>query len=69
MGACAPRIAVVSVGIQASSLHAARADAAAWRMPSPHAPPTRIKPLGWKEPCYTAARLGGVAQLVRAAES
>src|SRR6188768_4571228 len=24
----------------------ARADAAAWRMPSPHAPPTRIEPLG-----------------------
>ncbi len=46
MGACARRIAAVSVGMQASSLHAARADAAAWRMPSPHASPTHIKPLG-----------------------
>ncbi len=45
MGACARRVAVVSVGMQASSLHVARADAAAWRMPSPHAPPTHIKPL------------------------
>src|SRR6187551_3745885 len=45
MGACARRIAVVPVGIQASSLRAARAGAAAWRMPSPHAPPSRLEPL------------------------
>ena len=46
MGACTRRIAVVSVDIQASSLHADRANAAAWCMPSPHVPLTRIKPLG-----------------------
>ena len=45
MGACARRIAVVPVGIQASSLRAVRAGAAAWRMPSPHAPPSRLEPL------------------------
>ena len=45
MGACARRSGVASAGIQASSLHAARVDAAAWRMPSPHAPRTHIKPL------------------------
>ena len=45
MGACARRIAAVPTGIQASSLHAAQAGAAAWPMPSPHAPSTRIKPL------------------------
>jgi hypothetical protein len=42
MGACTRRIAVVSIGIQASSLHADRANAAAWCMPSPHALLTRI---------------------------
>src|SRR5688572_14047384 len=45
MGACTRRIAVVSGGIQASSPHAARDNVAAWCMPSPHAPLTRIKPL------------------------
>jgi aerobic carbon-monoxide dehydrogenase medium subunit len=45
MGACARRIAVVPVGIQASSLRAPRAGAAARRMPSPHAPPSRLEPL------------------------
>jgi 16S rRNA (guanine966-N2)-methyltransferase len=45
MGACTRRIAVVSIGIQASSLHTDRASTAAWCMPSPRAPPTRIKPL------------------------
>ena len=45
MGACARRFAVVPVGIQASSLRAPRAGAAARRMPSPHAPPSRLEPL------------------------
>jgi len=45
MGVRARRSAAVSAGIQASSLHAVRADAATWRIPSPHASPTRIKPL------------------------
>jgi broad specificity phosphatase PhoE len=49
MGVCARRSDTVAAGIQASSLHAARAGAAAWRRPSPHAPPTRTKPLAVRE--------------------
>jgi hypothetical protein len=45
MGACTRRIAVVSIDIQVSSLHADRANAAAWCMLSPHTSLTRTKPL------------------------
>ena len=45
MVACTRRIAAVSLGIQATSLHAERADHAAWCRPSPHAPRSHIKPL------------------------
>ena len=45
MVACTRRIAAVSLGIQATSLHTERADHAAWCRPSPHALRSRIKPL------------------------
>src|SRR5687767_4142161 len=45
MVACTRRIAAVSLGIQATSLHTERADHAAWCRPSPHAPLSQIKPL------------------------
>ncbi len=45
MVACTRRIAAVSLDIQATSLHADRADHAAWCRPSPHALRFRIKPL------------------------
>jgi hypothetical protein len=45
LGVCARRIALGSVGTKATSLGTGRSDRAAWRIPSPHAPPTHIKPL------------------------
>ena len=45
MVVCTRRIAAVSLGIQATSLHTERADHAAWCRPSPHAPRSHIKPL------------------------
>jgi hypothetical protein len=45
MGACALRIAAVSALTDTSSIGEHRSSPAAWRMPSPHAPLTHIKPL------------------------
>src|SRR5688572_11461539 len=45
MVACTRRIAAVSLGIQATSLHTERADHAAWCTPSPHALRFHIEPL------------------------
>jgi 2-iminobutanoate/2-iminopropanoate deaminase len=62
MGVCARRIAAASAGIQASSLHAARGGAAAWRIPSPHAPPTRIRPLVTEKDVISTDRAPGPFQ-------
>lgn len=45
MGVCARRIAPGSIGTKAASLGTDRPGHAAWRIPSPNALPTRIKPL------------------------
>jgi len=48
LGVGARRIVPGSVGTKATSLGTDRSDHAAWRIPSPYAPPTHIKPLELK---------------------
>ena len=67
MGVCARRIAPRSDGTKAASLGTARSDRDAWRIPSPNALPTHIRPLAMHRPrSVRDAEVAGKRVLVRA---